>query len=190
MTINARHLSIEELQSRFRAATDIVERSHCQAVWLLAKGHTTAEVAEVVALTPRWVNKLARRYERDGADALGDQRRRNAGCKPLLSAQDLDALRERLRTPPDDGGLWTGPKVAWWIAARLGLTHVHAPGGWEALKKLNWSIQSPRPRNPKAAGPEEEAAFKKSSPTPSSRKPRNIPTSRSRSGRATSIGSA
>ena len=49
----------------------MVERSHCQAIWLLAKGHSTAEVAEIVALTPRWVNKLARRYEADGADALG-----------------------------------------------------------------------------------------------------------------------
>src|SRR5262249_54981916 len=29
-------------------------------IWLLAKGHTSTEVAELVALTPRWVNKLAR----------------------------------------------------------------------------------------------------------------------------------
>jgi transposase len=189
MTLNARHLGIEELEARFRGATTVIERSHCQAIWLLAKGHTTAEVADVTALTPRWVNKLARRYERDGADALGDRRRRNAGGKPLLSARDLEVLRERLRTPPDDGGLWTGPKVARWIAARLGLAHVHAPRGWETLKKLNWSIQSPRPRNPKAATPEQQMAFKKTSPMSSPSKPRDIPTCRSRSGPPTSIGS-
>ena len=190
MTMMVHHLSIGELQARVRACSDVIERSHCQAIWLLAKGHTTAEVAEVMALSQRWVNKLARRYERDGAGALGDRRRHNPGGKPLLSAVDLAALRERLRRPPDDGGLWTGPKVARWIAARLGLAHVHAPRGWEALKKLNWSIQEPRPKNPKSATPEEEAAFKKSLPTRWPRKPASIQTSRSRSGRQTNIGSA
>ena len=117
----ARQVTVEELEQRFRAAKDVVERSHFQAIWLLAKGHSTAEVAEIVALTPRWVNKLARRYEADGVDALGDRRRRNAGARPLLSEDDLEALRERLKTPPDDGGIWSGPKVARWIAARRGL---------------------------------------------------------------------
>ena len=59
----AGQVTVEELEQRFRAAKDVVERSHFQAIWLLAKGHSTAEVAEIVALTPRWVNKLARRYE-------------------------------------------------------------------------------------------------------------------------------
>ena len=181
--------SVEELEARFRAAKYVVERSHCQVVWLLAKGRSTSEVAEIVALSPRWVNKLARRYEAEGAEALGDRRRRNAGARPLLSAEDLEALRERLRTPPGDGGVWSGPKVARWIAARLGLVHVHPPRGWEALQKLGWSLQAPRPKNPQAAGPEEQAAFKKSSATRSPRSGRR-PTSRSSSGRRTSTGSA
>lgn len=189
MTTLVQHLTVDELEHRFRTAKDVVERSHCQAIWLLAKGHTTAQVAAVTALTPRWVNKLAERYARDGAASLGDQRRNNAGAKPLLSAEDLAALRERLRTPPDDGGLWTGPKVARWIAARLGLAHVHAPRGWEALKKLNWSIQEPRPKNPKSASAQEQAAFKKSLPIHWPRKLRSIRTNRSRPGRRTSIGS-
>jgi len=73
-----------------------VDRRITQAVWLLAKGHSTADVAEIVALTPRWVNKLARRCETDGADALGDRRRGNRGARPLLDEADLEALRERL----------------------------------------------------------------------------------------------
>jgi hypothetical protein len=32
--------------------------------------------------------------------------------------------------------------------------------GWEALKAINWSVQKPRPRHPKAATPEEREAFK------------------------------
>jgi transposase len=181
--------TLEELEARFRAAKDVVERSHCQVVWLLAKGHSTAEVAEIVALSPRWVRKLARRYEAEGVAALGDRRRRNAGAKPLLSADDLEALRERLKTPPDDGGVWSGPKLARWIAARLGLAHVHPPRGWEALQKLGWSLQAPRPRNPQAAGPDARAAFKKSSARRSPKNGRST-TSRSSSGRRTRTGSA
>lgn len=53
MTIMTQHLSVEELEARVRASRDVVECSHCQAIWLLAKGHTTAEVAEIVVLTLR-----------------------------------------------------------------------------------------------------------------------------------------
>ena len=163
------HLSTEELEGRFRAAEAVIERTHFQVIWLLAQGRTVGETAEVTAISERWVSKLAERYERNGAGALGDLRRGNRGARPLLSDDDLEALRERLRTPPDDGGQWSGPKVARWIAARLGLAHVHAPRGWEALKKLRWSIQAPRPRNPKAAAAEEELAFKNVWPAPFAR---------------------
>ena len=184
------HLSIGELEARFWAAGDVVERRHFQAILLLAKGRSARETAEIPALSERWIENLAERYARHGAEALGDQRRGNRGARPLLAEEDVEALRKRLETPPDDGGQWTGPKVALWIAARLGLEHVHPPRGWEALKKLRWSIQATRPRNPKAASAEEEAAFKKSLSRSPPKKRASIPTRRSRSGRATNIASA
>jgi transposase len=147
--------------TEFGLGVTVVERTHFQVIWLLAKGRTVGERAEITAISERWVNKLSERYARYGAAALGDLRRGNRGARPLLSEADLEALRARLQTPPDDGGHWNGPKAARWIAAHLGLEHAHAPRGWEALKKLRWSIQAPRPRNPKAASVEEEEAFKK-----------------------------
>jgi transposase len=159
-------------------------------IWLLSKGRTVGETAEVTAISERWVSKLAARYARHGALALGDLRRGNRGARPLLSDDDLEALRERLGTPPDEGGQWNGPKVGLWIAARLGLEHVHAPRGWEALKKLRWSIQAPRPRNPKAASAEEREAFKKSSRKSLPKKRGNIRANPSRSGRPTNTASA
>jgi transposase len=47
------------------------------------------------------------------------------------------------------------------MAAELGLASVAVQRGWEALKAIGWSIQKPRPKNPKSASPEEAAAFKK-----------------------------
>ena len=73
------HLSAEELEARFRGADTVVERTHFQVIWLLAKGRTVGETAEVTAVSERWVNKLSERYARYGAAALGDLRRGNRG---------------------------------------------------------------------------------------------------------------
>ncbi len=63
-----------ELAARFRAAQTVTEARHTQAIWLLAQGRTVVEVAGVLALTPRWVEAVAR-YNARGPAALGDGRR-------------------------------------------------------------------------------------------------------------------
>jgi transposase len=190
MTRIVEHLSVEELERRYRAAQDVTEARHTQAIWLLAQGRTVLDVAGVLAFAPRWVEQLAARYNAHGPAALGDQRRRNGRAASVLTEAVLAALAERLREPPEDGGQWTGPKVARWMAARLGLATVHAQRGWEALKRVRWSIQAPRPRHPRSATPEQRAAFKGGSRRPSLRPRPRIPTGRSRSGPRTSTASA
>ena len=177
------HLPVEELEARYRAARDVTEARHFQAIWLLAQGRTFLEVAEVLAFVPRWVQELAQRYNASGPEALGDQRRRNGRAAGLLTEAVLSALAKRVRTPPEDCGLWSGPKVAAWMAGQLGLERVHPQRGWEALKRIDWSLQAPRPRHPRAATPEQRAAFKGGSMPLSPRPRRRIPTGRWRSGR-------
>ena len=60
------HLPIEELEARYRAARDVAEARHYQAIWLLAQGRTVLEVAEVLAFVPRWVEQLAARPNASG----------------------------------------------------------------------------------------------------------------------------
>src|SRR5690349_15387974 len=147
------HLPVAELETRYRAARDATEARHYQAIWLLAQGRTFLEVAEVLAFVPRWVEELAARYNAFGPDTLGDRRRRNGRRPSLLTEDVLSALAARLKEPPADGGLWSGPKVAAWIARLLGLAQVHPQRGWEALRRLDWSLQAPRPRHARAATP-------------------------------------
>src|SRR3954447_14737807 len=149
------HLPLEALEARYRAARDATEARHYQAIWRLAQGRTVFNVAEVLAFVPRWVEELAARDNAFGPAALGAQRRRNGRAASLLSEDVLAALAERVRTPPEDGGLWTAPTVAAWIAARRGRAHVPPQRGWQALKRLNWSLQTPRPQPPRAATPEQ-----------------------------------
>src|SRR3712207_3126839 len=104
------HLSVAELEVRYRAARDVTEARHFQAIRLLAQGRTVLEVAAVLAFAPRWVTRLAARYNASGPAALGDGRRRNGKAASLLTPDLLAALAERVRMPPEDGGLWRDRK--------------------------------------------------------------------------------
>ena len=160
------HASTEELEHRYRKAKDPVERSHFQIVWLLGEGRTTEEVCEVTGYSPGWVRKIARRYNERGVEGLGDRRHANPGAREraLLDEAGQAELRAALlEGPPPGGGMWSGPKVARWIAERNGLEKVHVQRGFEYLRKVGMSPQVPRPSNAKGADPEEREAFKKSS---------------------------
>ena len=169
------HLSVAELRAGYRGSGDATRARHFQVIWLLAQGRTVAETARLTSFAPRWIEELLARYNAFGPSSLGDRRRGNGAKATILTAQVLDALRERLKRPPDDGGVWSSSKVAAVMAAELGLAKVAEQRGWEALGAIGWTIQRPRPRHARAATPDEQAAFTKSSVKPSPRRPRAIP---------------
>src|SRR3954447_14389313 len=181
----AGHLSVEDLEAGFRSARDPTAVRHFQVIWLLARGHTIADVAAVTSFVPCWIEQLLARYNAHGPEALGDLRRRNGGVPSVLRPALLERLRARLEAPPD-GGLWSSRKVAAWMAGELGLAEVWPQRGWEALKAINGSVQKPRPRHPAAATPEECETFKKSWPRSLPRKRQSTRTNRLRSGPRTS----
>jgi transposase len=190
MTTIKGHLSSIELEARYKAAADPIGKSHFHALWLLSSGYEQDEVAELLSFSSRWVRALIRRYNEDGPEALGDQRVHN-GTKPtILTPAALAALKQRIRTPPEDGGLWTGPKIARWLAKFHGLKSVHDQRGWDALIAIGYSIQQPRPRHPHAASEEDRAALKKNCRARLPRSGASIRGRRSRSGRWTNTGSA
>jgi transposase len=116
MTGLASHLSAAELESRYETAADPIAKSHFHAIWLLARDYSIDEVASILSFSTRWVRLLIKRYNEHGPDNLGDRRQGNGTAPTILTSEALSALKERLKTPPDDGGLWTGPKVARWLA--------------------------------------------------------------------------
>ena len=158
------HLSVPELEQRYRQAHDPVARSHWQIIWLLAQGTPTAEVAHVTGYSVNWMRELARRYREDGPAGLGDRRHGNPGAAPLLSPAQQGELQAALAEPPPDGGLWTCRKVAAWISQRVGRP-VAEVRGWEYLRRLGFTPQRPRPRATRA-DPAAQAAFKKGGSRP------------------------
>jgi transposase len=161
------YLSLDALERRYRTTKEPIARSHWQMVWLLAQGHASEHVAASTGYSVKWIRTVAQRYNQYGPAGLGDRRHRNPGNPGLLSAEQRAALVTALEHPPPDGGVWTGPKVAAWMAAALSHA-VHPQRGWDMLQRLGWRPKVPRPRHARA-DPAAQAAFKKSSPARSRR---------------------
>ncbi len=163
----AEHLSVPELRDRYRQATDGIERSHYQMIWLLAQGRTSKEVCELTDYSRDRLYKLVRQYNQHGPAVLGDQRHHNRGKPPMLNDVEQAQLLQALQEAPLDGDLWDGPKVAQWMSELLGRP-VYPQRGWEYLKALEMRRCRPRPCHTQS-DPDEQAAWQKNSPKKSKR---------------------
>ena len=145
------------------------------------------QVAQLTGYAPKWVGLLARRYNRAGPAAVGDQRQHNRGAQPLLTAEQCAALAGALEGPAPDGGLWSGPKVAAWMSTLLG-REVRPQRGWDYLRRCGYTPHRPRPHHAQADAAA-QAAFPKALRPASTRS--NRPTRRrpSSSGRKTNTAS-
>jgi transposase len=190
MTVIKPHLSPAELEHRYETAAAPIAKSYFHALWLLSQGYDIEGTAEILSFSTRWVRSLIKRYNEGGPERLGDQRVHNGTEPSILTPAALEALKERLSASADDGGQWTGPKIARWLAQFHKLKSVHDQRGWDALIAVGYSIQQPRPRHPLAATLEERSKLKKSFKPPSPASGASIRAPKSRSGRRTSIGSA
>ncbi|MCT7986648.1 helix-turn-helix domain-containing protein [Laspinema sp. A4] len=129
------HLSVAELESRYRKSKDPVERTHYQIIWLLAKGLSTEQVAEVTGYCRDWIRQVAHRYNKEGSAGLGDRRHENPGAERLLSPQQETQLWEALQGPAPHGGLWNSRTVADWISERIARP-VAVQRGWDYLQQM------------------------------------------------------
>ena len=150
------HLSVEEVERRYRRARDGVERSHWQIVWLVAQGHACAEVAALTGYSVPWVRELVHRYNRAGPAGVGDRRHENPGARGLLTPEQQAALERALEAPTPDGGLWSGPRVARWMSAELG-RRVWPQQGWVYLRRIGFTPHRPRPHHERADAAAQDA---------------------------------
>lgn len=186
------HLTIEELEQRYKSAKSGIERGHYQLIWLLQLGKDTAEVAEVTGYSRAWIYEVVRSYNREGPEALGDQRQHNQGHGQVILDDERQALLyQALQEEPPDGGFWNGRKVADWLSEHLGRP-VHRQRGWEILKQMEFSFKMPRPEHQHAATEEEQRVWEKKSARSTGDDP-NRPSRRRRSAMGhgrTSLGTA
>lgn len=156
----ANHASLEELERGYRQAKDPIERSHWQIIWLFHQYQDAYKVAELTAYCADWVRKLVRRYNQQGIKALEDLRHRNPGNQRVLSVDQQAALEKALLEKTKGKSLWTGKEVADWVENSTGIK-ISAVTGWAYLKRLDYSLQVPRPKHLQSASEVEQEAYKK-----------------------------
>ena len=158
----APHLSIAELEQRYRAAYEPHERSWWQMLWLLARGQTATAIADTTGYNRAWIGQIAKRYNEQGPDAMVNRQRTTSYRAPrMLSSEQQEELRLALSgQTPEGAKRWRARDVATWMAAKLGRP-VATQRGWDYLQRLKHSQQAPRPQHA-LADPQQQELFKKS----------------------------
>ena len=113
----------------------------------------------MLGYTARWVRTIVQRWNQAGESGIGDRRLQLPGAPCLLTREHQQELDHALDQPPADGGLWSGPKVAAWMAERLGRP-VDPRRGWDYLQRLGRSTRVPRPQHEQSDAATQQA-FKK-----------------------------
>jgi len=118
-----------------------------KAIELHQQGMESAEIAELLDRSRRWLQLTLRRFRRRGETAI--RLKPHAGRKPKLSARQRQGLLNRLLQGARANGfatdLWTSPRVREVIGRVYGVEyHVHYVP--RLLKQLGLSCQKPRRR--------------------------------------------
>jgi transposase len=139
------HLTLEDLKVRYRQTRDTTEARRWHVLYLVGKGWTIKQAAEVVGLNYDYAKEIIRRYNREGPSSIKNRNRERQPpmAKSLLTPQQQQELLEALQGPAPDGGSWSGPKVAEWIAHKTGRRHVWPQRGWDYLKRLGVELKHP-----------------------------------------------
>lgn len=154
------YLTTEELRKRYQTCHKAQEKVRWRALYLISKGVVGAEAAKKVGRVSSWMTALARRYNAEGAEVVARRKGEQTSHRASLDAELGEELRQALQGKAPDQGLWTGVKVARWIAGRTG-KEVHRVTGWRTLERLGFSLQTPRPQNRQRASLAEQTEFKK-----------------------------
>jgi FAD/FMN-containing dehydrogenase len=95
-----KHLSLEEVGRRFRAAREVVERAHWQVVWLVGQGRSGGEVARITGFLERLVERaLAMEGTCTGEHGVGQKKIKYLEAEHGSEALDLMRTLKRAVDP-------------------------------------------------------------------------------------------
>jgi transposase len=132
------YLTVEALKTHYRQARDTTEARRWHLLYLVAQQWTIKQAAQIVGLNYDYAKEIVKRYNREGPASLKN-RAKDRQCpapRALLTPEQQQELQRVLQGPAPDGGSWSGPKVARWIAKTTGRKRVWPQRGWEYLKRL------------------------------------------------------
>src|SRR5258708_16221111 len=142
------HLSVDDLERRYRAAKEPNERSWWQILWLLSQGHTAVQGAAVTGYSAYWIGQIAKRYNTQGPDGMHNRPHTTSHRTPPTVPPALqEELRHAVAAAAARPEHWTGREAAACIGARLGHPGPH-PLGCRPLLRPHPPLPLPRPPTP------------------------------------------
>lgn len=145
------HFSSAELKRHYLTTTDKIERRRWHLLWLVSQQWAIKQAAKAVGLNYDYAREIVKDYNQRGQEAVRNKHKGkpNSNATALLTPTQLEELKASLKHPPSDQGIWTGPKVAAWIAEKTGTEKVvYAQRGWDYLKKLHYSLSRAKTEAP------------------------------------------
>jgi hypothetical protein len=76
------HVTVDDLERRYRAAKEPHERSWWQILWLLAQGRTATELAGVTGYSAYWIGQIAQRYNERGPAGMHNRQHTTPPAPP------------------------------------------------------------------------------------------------------------
>ena len=91
----ASHLSVGELETRYRQSKQITARNHSHIIWLMSPGRRMPEVAGIVGYNVERVRQIVRKSNAEGPASLKDKRAGRRGRPRLLPPEaEADLQKE------------------------------------------------------------------------------------------------
>lgn len=144
--------NIEELKDKIKKEKNKVARNRLKACILRKEGNTISQIVKIMR-KPRttifdWISKI----EKYGLERIYNKKQ--PGNKGKLSKEDYEELEKTIEESPEKVDIpfmfWTNKLVQYYINIRFkvsyGIRFVQ-----EITKKLGFSLQKPRPKNPKSS---------------------------------------
>ena len=133
------------LKALYQAERRADVRPRLHALWLLRTGRRIREVAAVLGVHERNIQRWVGWYRTGGLGEVMAHRRQGKGQRPLLTADQQAQLRARAAS----GAFRTAAAARRWVQATFGVSD-RAGGMYDLLGRLRIHPQVPRPRNPNA----------------------------------------
>lgn len=131
---------LAELRAAHRATRDVREAYRINAVILLGKGRTVADVADALLIDPETARDYHKRFKKGGVEEL--LRMSFVGSEALLDTEQLAELDAHLQTQL----YLTAESVARYVEGRWGVRYT--PSGMTAvLHRLGYSYKKGRAQN-------------------------------------------
>lgn len=136
----AREDDAASLYERYRRERRADVRPRLHGVWLVRTGKTTREVAEVLGVDERTVQRWLAWYRAGGLTPLEERHAQGRGALAFLAPEQQAELSDEVAT----GRFRTAAEIRQWVQARWGVSYTEG-GMYALLGRLRCAPKVPRP---------------------------------------------